>query len=139
MIEPTLAFQTAIRAALIAAPAVVALVPADQIRAGSSRPDKLPAIMMAGAQTQFLGSAAGAQYVARVVMDLHIWAIEDGAFAAQAIGLAILNVLKDAPASADMTIDEWQKPAVRWMRDPDPELAYTHGVLTVECVMRWQV
>ena len=139
MIEPTLALQTAIRSALLASPDVMALVPADQIRAGSSRPDKLPAIMMAGGQSKLLGIAAGSQYAARAILDIHVWAIEDGADTAKAIGFAACNVLKDAPASTDMTIDEWQKPAVRWMRDPDPELAYTHGVLTVECVMRWQV
>ncbi|OQM74711.1 DUF3168 domain-containing protein [Manganibacter manganicus] len=139
MIEPTIALQTAIRTALVSSPAVTALVPADHIRAGSSRPDKLPAIMMAGAQTQFLGNAAGSQYTARVFLDLHIWAIEDGADTAKAIGFAVSNVLKEAPDAAGFSFDEFSLPAVRWMRDPDPDLAYTHGVLTVECVMRWSL
>jgi Protein of unknown function (DUF3168) len=139
MIEPTFALQTAIRAALIAAPAVSALVPADHIRSGSTRPDKLPAIIMSGGQTVFLGNAAGSQYVARVFLDLHVWALEDGAETAKAIGFAICNVLKQAPDAAGFAFDEFGLPAVRWMRDPDPEKAYTHGVLTVEAVMRWSV
>jgi hypothetical protein len=139
MIEPTIALQTAIRAALISAPAVTALVPADHIRAGSSRPDKLPAIMMAGGQTIFLGNAAGSQFVARVFLGLHIWALADGADTAKAIGFAVSNVLKNMPDAEGFSFDEWALPSIRWMRDPDPDLAYTHGVLTVECVMRWQV
>jgi hypothetical protein len=139
MIEPTIALQTAIRTALVSSPAVTDLVPADHIRAGSSRPDKLPSIMMAGGQTIFLGNAAGSQYVARVFLDIHIWAIEDGADAAKAIGFAVSNVLKEAPDATGFSFDEFSLPAIRWMRDPDPDLAYTHGVLTVEAVMRWSL
>lgn len=139
MIEPTLALQTAIRAALIAAPAVTALVPAGHIRSGSTRPDNLPSIIMANGQTVFLGNASGAQYLARVFLDLHIWAIEDGADTAKAIGFAVSNVLKEAPDAAGFSFDDFSHPAIRWMRDPDPEKAYTHGVLTVEAVMRWSL
>lgn len=137
MIEPTLALQTAIRAALIAIPAVTALVPADRILSGSTRPDKLPSVIMAGGQTIFLGNAAGSQYVARVFLDIHIWALEDGADTAKAIGFAVCNVLKEAPAATGFSFDDFGLPAVRWMRDPDPDKAYTHGVITVEAVMRW--
>lgn len=139
MIEPTLALQSAIRSALIAAPAVKALVPADHIRAGSTRPDKMPSIITAGAQTIFLGNAAGGQYVARVFLDLHIWALEDGADTAKAIGFAVSNVLKEAPDAAGFSFDEFNLPAIRWMRDPDPDISYTHGVLTVECIVRWSL
>lgn len=139
MIEPTLALHTAISSALVAAPAVTALVPADHIRAGSTRPDKLPSIIMTGAQTVFLGNAAGAQYVARVFLDLHIWALENGADTAKAIGFAVSNVLKEAPDAVGFSFDEFSLPAIRWMRDPDPDVSYTHGVLTVECVMRWSL
>ncbi|MHA6646413.1 tail completion protein gp17, partial [Mesorhizobium sp. A623] len=103
----------------------------------STRPDKLPSIIMAGGQTVFLGNAAGAQYVARVFLDLHIWALEDGADTAKAIGFAVCNALKEAPNAAGFGFDEFSLPAVRWMRDPDPDKSYTHGVITVEAVMRW--
>ncbi|GAA4111176.1 DUF3168 domain-containing protein [Aminobacter aganoensis] len=139
MIEPTLALQTAIRSALVASPAVAALVPVDHIRAGSTRPDKLPSIIMSGGQTIFLGNASGSQYVARVFLDLHIWALEDGADTAKAIGFAVSNVLKQAPDATSFAFDEFSLPAIRWMRDPNPAQAYTHGVITVEAVMRWSV
>ena len=139
MIEPTLALQTAIRAALVASPAVAELVPATQIRAGSTRPDKLPAIIMSNGITEFLGNASGSQYVARVFLDLHVWALEDGVDTAKAIGFAVCNTLKEAPDAEGFAFDEFGFSAVRWMRDPDPEKAYTHGVLSVEAVMRWSI
>jgi Protein of unknown function (DUF3168) len=139
MIEPTLALQTAIGNALEASPAVTALVPADHIRSGSTRPDKLPSIIMANGQTVFLGNASGTQYLARVFLDLHIWAVEDGADTAKAIGFAVSNVLKEAPDATGFSFDEFGRPTIRWMRDPEPDKSYTHGVLTVEAVMRWSV
>lgn len=139
MIEPTLALQTAIGDALVASPAVTALVDPAHIRGGSTRPDNLPAIIMSGGQTIFLGNASGAQYLARVFLDLHIWAVEDGADTAKAIGFAVSNVLKEAPDAAGFSFDEFGLPAIRWMRDPEPEKSFTHGVLTVEAVMRWSV
>jgi hypothetical protein len=139
MIEPTLALQIAIGDALEAAPAITALVDPVNIRSGSTRPDDLPAIIMANGQTIFLGNAAGSQYVARVFLDVHVWALEDGANAAKAIGFAVCNVLKEAPTAAGFSFDEFGMPAIRWMRDPEPEKAFTHGILTVEAVMRWSV
>lgn len=139
MIEPTLALQTAIRSALIASPKVATLVSADQIRSGSTRPDKLPTIIMSDGQTIFLGNAAGSQYMARVFIDLHVWALEDGTDIAKAIGFAICNALKIAPEADGFSIDEFDLPSVRWMRDPDPDKYFTHGIVTVEAVLRWSV
>ena len=94
---------------------------------------------MSNGTTVFLGNASGSQYVARVFLDLHVWALEDGADTAKAIGFAVCNTLKEAPDAAGFSFDEFGLPAVRWMRDPDPEQAYAHGVLTVEAVMRWSI
>ncbi|WP_299507221.1 DUF3168 domain-containing protein [Cypionkella sp.] len=137
MLEPTLAFQDATAAALVASPEVLALVPVAHIRAGSTRPDKTPCIILAGAQTEYLGRAPVSQHVARVFLDLHIWAIEDGAETAKAIGMAVLQALIDAPAGIGFAVDEYAKPRTIWMRDPQPDLAYTHGVMTLEAVIRW--
>lgn len=139
MIEPCLAYQTAVRAALIADADVTALVPADHIRAGSTRPDKLPCIILGDGATEFLGRASGSQFLARVSLTLHIWAIEDGADMAKAIGFAVMNALTDAPAATGFSIDEHEMPTVIWLRDPQPELAYTHGVAQLEAVIRWGV
>lgn len=137
MLEPTVAFQDAIAAALVASPEVLALVPVAHIRAGSTRPNQQPSIILAGAQTEYLGHAPVSQHVARVFLDLHIWAIEDGAETAKAIGMAVLNALIDAPAGAGFAVDEYAKPRTIWLRDPSPDLAYTHGVMTLEAVIRW--
>lgn len=140
MLDPALAFQTAIRAALVASTDVSALLPVDYIRAGASRPDKLPSIILADAQTEFLGCAAGSQRLARVYLILHVWAQEDGADTARQIGTAVYQALQFGPAdNADISLDEWQQPRVVWLRDPKPELSLTHGVMTLEAVVRWRV
>lgn len=139
MIDPSLAFQTAIRAALIAHGEVGALVPADQVRAGSTRPDKLPTIIMASPQTINLGRASGGQYLTRVFLDLHIWALEDGADMARQIGAAAALALWDAPTADAVGVEDYERPSFTYMRDPDPERAYCHGVGTVAGVIRWRV
>lgn len=138
MVEPSIALKTAIRAALIADTNVTSLVDADNIRAGATRPDKMPCIIMGHAQTINLGRASGGQYLTRVFVDLHIWAIEDGAEVAQAIGHAVATALWDAPEMAESDIDAYERPSFQWMRDPQPERSYTHGVATVESIVRWQ-
>ena len=140
MIAPTLAFQTAVRATLIAAPAVTALVPAERIRAGGLRPDLMPAILLAEAQAEFLGCAAGSQRLARVSLTLHVWAQEDGADTARQIGGAVVHALEFGPAdTAEIAVDEWERLSMVWMRDPQPEINNTHGVIMLEAVVRWRV
>jgi hypothetical protein len=139
MIEPTVALRTAIRSALIASPAVTGLVPPEHIRAGSTRPEHFPMIILSDGQTIFLGNASGSQYLARVFVDLHIWAVEDGVDTAKAIGFAVMNTLKEAPAASGFAIDNFGLPAVHWMRDPDPATSYTHGVIGIEAVIRWSI
>ncbi|MBE7183437.1 MAG: DUF3168 domain-containing protein [Methylobacterium mesophilicum] len=137
MIEPSLAVQTAIRAHLIPNQALSAHVPAQHIRAGSTRPDKLPSVIIADGQTEFLGRAAGGQYVARVYLDLHFWAVEDGLDTVKTIGGIVAEALRDAPNGDEIAFDEWQLTRLVWPRDPDPK--YGHGVLSVEAAIRWAV
>lgn len=140
MLDPALAFQTAVRASLVASPSVVALVQPDNIRAGGTRPDRLPSVILADAQTEFLGCAAGSQRLARVFLTLHIWAQEDGADIARQIGVAVYQTLEFGPkGAADITVDDWQHPRLVWLRGPKPELSLTHGVMTLEAVVRWRV
>ncbi len=137
MIDPSVTLQTAIRAALLDHPAVTALVHPNHVRAGTTRPDKTPCIILANPQTIHLGRTSGDGYLTRVFIDLHIWAIEDGADMARQIGGAVTLALWDSPLPiADVT--EYTRPSFRYMRDPDPELAYSHGVGTVEAAVRWQ-
>lgn len=139
MIEPSTEFQTALRTALINDPAVTALVETDHIRSGSTKPDKLPSIILASPQVIHLGRTSSGAYLTSVAIDLHIWAIEDGADTAQKIGGALAVSLWDTPHSAAVTIVEYTRPSFRFMRDPDPDKAFCHGVGTVECVMQWEI
>lgn len=135
MIEPTLALQTAIRTALVGNSAVTALVPADHIRAGSTRPDKLPCIMMSDGNTTLHGHDYTAQRTAWIYLDLHIWTLDDGQDAAKEIAGAVTAAL-DKPMTIDGgDCDHFRVTASRFPRDPTP--GYGHGVLSVEALIRW--
>lgn len=139
MIDPVLAFQTALRSTLTASPALAALVPAEHIRAGATRPERLPAIVFGNARTEFLGCASGSQRVARVFLTLHIWAAEDGQNTANQIGAAAFAALEFGPKDAtEIVVDEWARPSIAWVRDPQPSLSLTHGAMTLEAVVRWR-
>jgi hypothetical protein len=137
MIAPDIEFQTQIRSALIASSAVTDLVPVDHIRAGSTRPDMLPCVILANPDTANLGRS-GEWQITRVWLDLHVWAVEDGADMARQIGAAVANALWDAPDLVENDIDTYGRPSFKYMRDPDPEKAYCHGVATVSSVVRWR-
>ncbi|PTE19816.1 DUF3168 domain-containing protein [Cereibacter changlensis JA139] len=137
MLEPTLVLQTAVRAALIASPELLALVPADSVRTGPVRPDRMPCVILRGDQVQYLGRASGGQHVARVFLDVNVWALEDASTARQ-IGAACLAALIDPPATDQALIVEWAKPSILWLRDPQPDRAYDHGVMQIEGVLQWK-
>lgn len=140
MIDPALALQTAIREALIVYPAVSSLVPAGHVRAGATRPDRLPSIILADARTEYLGAGSGSQRLARVFLTLHVWAPEDAQDTARQIGAAAYQAIEFGPRTpAGISVDEWYPPSVVWLRDPQPEIANTHGVMTIEAVVRWRV
>ena len=137
MIEPTIALATAMRAALIATPAVTALVPADHIRTGSTRPDKTPAIIIGDGSTTFHGHDYTAQRAAWVLQDLHIWTLDQGQEAAKTIAFMVRNALDQAPPADGFAIDEFKITRAIFPRDPDPR--FGHGILSVEALIRWTV
>ncbi|MBZ9694541.1 DUF3168 domain-containing protein [Mesorhizobium sp. CO1-1-9] len=137
MIESTLALQTAIRATLIAAPAVTALVSADNIRSGSTRPDKTPCIIMANGTTALHGHDYTAQRAAWVNLDLHVWTLDAGEDAAKEIAFAVSNALDKGMTIAGGYCDHFEVTSAVYPRDPDP--AYGHGILSVEALIRWLV
>ena len=137
MIEPSVALQTAIRSALVASFDVISLVEPDHIRAGSSRPENLPAIMISNAETIMHGHASGGQYVASVSLDLHIWAMEDGLDRAKTIGAAVARTLMDWPQANGFTLVDFKHTRTVWPRDPDPQ--YGHGVFNIEAAIQWKL
>ncbi|MGB6119574.1 MAG: DUF3168 domain-containing protein [Mesorhizobium sp.] len=137
MIDPVLALQTAIHDHLISDVAVTALVPVAHIRAGSTRPDKLPTIIIADGTTTMHGRAAGSQFVASVFLDLHIWSEADGLATAKQIGAAVARRLMDWPATIGFALDEFKHTRTVWPRDPDQD--YGHGVVSLEAAIRWSI
>lgn len=138
MIEPSLALQTAIGDALAAAPAVTAHVAPMRIRTGMIRPETMPAIVLGAGNVAILGRGAGGQIVAEVRMMLHVWAVEDGSDVAQEIAGVVLAVLMDAPAGNGFWFDEWDRPALAWVPDPDPAQSHTHAAISLRAVIRWR-
>lgn len=143
-IDPALALQTAVRSTLINAPAITSIVSAHNIRAGVTRPERMPSILLSDARTEYLGVASGSQRVARVFLTLHVWAQESAQDTARQIGAAAHRSLEfgptaDALRAAGIEIDEWERISVVWLRDPQPEIANTHGVMLCEAVVRWRV
>ena len=138
MFEPTLALQTAIRAALVASPAVTDLVTADHIRSGSTRPDKTPCVIMSDGNTALHGHDYTSQRTAWVYLDLHIWTLNAGQDAAKEIAGTVTAALdkRNLPIEGGYC-DHFRVTASRFPRDPDP--AYGHGVLSVEALVRWIV
>jgi hypothetical protein len=137
MFEPSTILQTAIRDTLINSADLTALVMPNDIRSGSTRPSNFPTVIMANPQTINLGRAAGGQYCTRVFLDLHIWALEQGSDAAQRIGGIASHLLWDAPIPEGVLIIDYQRPSFAYMRDPDPDKSYAHGVGTVEASILW--
>jgi hypothetical protein len=138
MIEPTLALQTAIRARLIGKPEVTALVPADHIRSGSTRPDNMPCIIMSDGNTALHGHDYTSQRTAWVYLDLHIWTLDAGQDAAKEIAGTVTAALdKRSLAIEGGYCDHFRVTSSRFPRDPQPE--YGHGVLSIEALIRWIV
>lgn len=137
MFEPTLALQTAIRTALVNAPGVLALVPADHIRSGSTRPDNIPAIIMSDGNTANGGHDYASQRTAWVYLDLHIWTLDAGQDAAKEIAGVVTAALDKPLMFEGCACDHFRVTASRFPRDPDPR--YGHGVLSVEALIRWIV
>ncbi|MGV1918037.1 DUF3168 domain-containing protein [Rhizobium sp. 22-785-1] len=138
MIEPTLALQTAIRARLIGKQDVTDLVPADHIRAGSTRPDQTPCIIMSDGNTALHGHDYSSQRTAWVYLDLHIWTLDAGQDAAKQIAGVVSAALdkRNLPIEGGYC-DHFKVTASRFPRDPKSE--YGHGVLSIEALIRWIV
>jgi hypothetical protein len=137
VIEPSIAFREALGAHLASDPAVIALVDPENIRAGDFSPDELPAVLFGVGNVEMLGRANAGHFVARVFMDLHIWALEDGSDRAQEIGAAVARRLTSWPTSDDFNVWEFKHTRTVWPRDPNPE--FGHGVMSVEAVIVWEI
>ncbi len=126
------AVQTAIRARLIATPAVTALVPAASILDRNARPAPDPSIILGEGQSVDEGRID--RKVQRVFATLHVWKKEPGLAGVKQIAGAIRTSIQSARLDlAGYHCGDSLVPAMRFLRDPDGETA--HGVVTVEAVV----
>jgi hypothetical protein len=138
MIEPTLALQTAMRSALVNDPAIAAFgIPADHIRAGSTRPEKTPCIVMGEARTALHGHDYTAHRAAWVYLDVHVWTLNEGPDLARQIAFAVSQALGRPLPIDGARCTHLRVTNMVFPRDPKPE--YGHGVLSVEALIEWTV
>ena len=129
------AVQVAIRARLVASPAVTALVPALSILDRNSRPAPDPSIILGEGQS--IDDGRIARDVQRVYATLHIWKREPGLAGVKAIATAVRSALNAGGRLHEMVgyhCADCRVSDMRFLRDPDGETA--HGVITVECLVR---
>jgi hypothetical protein len=133
MTEPSLAFQTAIRARLIAGAGVTSLVPAASILSRSGRPEAFPCILISDGSVDCADNIN--DFYDLAFADLHVWTTEEGTEQVKTIVGAMRAAL---PVCAWTTVPGFTVPYVRpstarFMRDPDN--IHSHGILTLEATM----
>lgn len=128
--SPSLSLQRMIRARLIADPAVIALVPANDITDRHGRPVRFPSITFGEGREYPLGAVK--RDSARVALDLHVWTDTPGTAQAKRITDAVRRALRNAPWETEghNTMD-LAFVSARYM--PDPASAdTTHGLITFD-------
>jgi hypothetical protein len=133
MSDPSLALQTAIRARLIADPAVTALVPAAHILDRHARPEVFPCVNIGEGFSTFADRFD--TFHDRPFTDLHIWDKAASLGTVKAITGAVCAALRDGP----WQVDGYHCPYLRvtnarYLRDPKGE--HSHVVVTVEAILQ---
>jgi Protein of unknown function (DUF3168) len=126
--DPSLDMQKAIRARLIASPALVSVVPADNVLDHNSRPEVSPMISIGEGQSLLGPGIKRTRY--EVYADLHIWTEEPGLASAKAIAGLIRDALRDGfwTLTAHHVADAYIQ-TTRFLRDPDGK--HGHGIITL--------
>ncbi len=128
--EPSLLIQTAVRARLIASPAMMELVPADHIICGRKLPELDREILIGEGLTVF------DPFYSNVHLDLHVWVKETGFDITKAIASAAydaLQIIRDPWMAGESMVHRLDMSA-RYLRDPHGE--YAHGVLSLDALMQ---
>lgn len=131
--EPSLALQAAIRARLVASSALIALVPAANVRDANGIPAVFPCILIGEGQTSPGGDIARKRHDA--FLDLHLWAKESGLETSKRIAGAIRAALIDSRWDiAGLAVADLHVTGSRFMRDPDG--IHSHGVLSLSAIVK---
>lgn len=129
MTEPSLALQKAIRARLIATPAVTGLVPAANVLDKNNRPEVFPAIIIGEAQIVPGDGLSRTRHV--VFATAHIWETEPGLTKAKAIAGAMRIALSASFRAIDgHHVADLHIASTRFVRDPDG--LHSHGIVSIE-------
>jgi hypothetical protein len=130
-----LALQKAMRAAFVASPAVLALVPAARIVDRHLRPAPSPSVIIGEAV-----AAPDEGNVSRdrreVFADLHIWVAEQSTEVARRIMAALADALTMDPRpqlDGGFHLVDWTAWRERVLRDPSGDTS--HGILTVRAII----
>lgn len=128
-----LALQAMVRARLVADPAVLALVPADDITDRAGIKAQFPSIRFGESREYPLGDVS--REAARVVIDLHYWTATPGTAESKTLAAAVNRAIRNDPWSAPgFDVMQLRSDGVRFMADPDTA-DVTHGVATYTAFM----
>jgi hypothetical protein len=127
----SLELQKAIRARLVATPAVIALVSAASIFDKNTRPEKFPTIILGEAQTVNEPITLSRSHV-RIFADVHIWTNDDSLVDVKTITGTVEKALAAKLSVEGFHVVDWSIRGARYMRDPG---AVGHAVLTVEALV----
>lgn len=130
--EPTLALQTAVRARLLASPALTALVDGDAILDRHRRPEGERQIIIGEGIALYADSHDSFHHT--VTLDLHIWTREPGFTLAKEIAFAAREALRNAPWEAGGYVVHGATVSARFLRDPGGE--FSHAVLSLDTYMK---
>ena len=131
--EPSLVLQTAVRARLVASSALVALVPADNVRDANGVPAIFPRIVIGEGMTSPAGDIARRRHDA--FLDLHIWVAESGLVTSKQIAAAIRAALVDARWDlSGLEVADLYVASSRFMRDPDG--LHSHGIISLTAIVK---
>lgn len=127
-----LALQKALRAVLVARPALVALVPAVNVLDRHARPAPVPSIILGETQELDGGFATGG--AVQIFHTIHIWVEEPSLTGARRVGWEIRQALRAGRVALDggFVLAGWQSTA-RYIRDPDG--ITSHGIITVDATI----
>lgn len=129
MSEPSLYFNRAIRARLVASSAVTSLVPASSIIDRNARPELDNAIIIGEGMTVPDDGLARSRHEA--FADLHIWRKEPGLVGSKQIAGAIRAALSDGPLAVELFhVADLRIASTRFLRDPNG--THSHGIVSLE-------
>ncbi|GAB9248270.1 DUF3168 domain-containing protein [Bradyrhizobium diazoefficiens] len=133
-LDPSWALQVAIRQRLTASDELLALVPPENIRDATGRPEVMPAVFLGE------GQAVLRRWDSTAHATLHVWLQEPGLEQCKRAVSAIVAALRvDAQVDGVLHLDgftchDLSVTLTRFMRDPHG--SFSHGVVNVASIMK---